>query len=147
MTPADTPAPFVPLEELAAIAPPEVRDALPLGGWRMDALRALRLPVRHVAVAELDWLLDLPVWQAYGRHFDVSPRDVIAAPEALAHQYQRAMRADLAYPVHLCPWRGRTVILDGFHRLLKAVLTGRETLPAMVLGEAEFTAIGGTRQT
>ncbi|GLZ79528.1 hypothetical protein Afil01_43350 [Actinorhabdospora filicis] len=146
MTPADAPAPFVPLEGLAAIAPPEVRDALPLGGWRMDALHKLRLPVRDVAVAELGWLLDLRVWQAYGRHFAVSPRDVLAAPDVLAHQHERAMRADLAYPVHLCPWRGRTVILDGFHRLLKAVLTGRETLPAMLLGEEEFAAIGGLRE-
>lgn len=138
-----TPAPFVPLEGLTDIAPPEVRDALPLGGWRMDALRRLRLPVRETPVAGLTWLLDLPVWQAYGRHFAVTPRQVMAAPDVLAHQHERAMAADLEYPIHLCPWRGRTVILDGFHRLFKAVVTGRETLLAMMLDEGDFIAIGG----
>lgn len=137
----DEPAPFVELDGLAAIAPAVVRETLPLGGWRRDLLWELRLPVREVPVAGLSWLLDLPVWQAYGRHFAVSPREVMAAPDVLRHQYERAMAADLAYPVHLCPWRGRTVVLDGFHRLLKAVIAGRESVPAMVLTAEDLARV------
>lgn len=138
---AQLPAPYVPLEQLWSIAPPILRETLPLGGWRIDLLWRLRLPVQRVPIADLDWLLDLPVWQAYGRHFAVSPRQVLDDPERFAHQHTRSMACDLTFPLHLCQWKAATVILDGFHRLLKAVILGRGTLPAMVLSTEDFAAV------
>ena len=135
------PAPFVPIEELETVAPRAIREALPVGGWRLELLWQLDLPVRMVSVRELEWLLDLPVWQAYGRHFAVSPRDVMATPDVLSCQHARTLLADLTYPIHLCLWQGRTVILDGFHRLLKAVLIGRDGLPAMELSATDLISI------
>jgi len=137
----DTPAPPLPLEQIGSVAPEVLHEALPLGRWRRELLWRLDLPVRRAAIDDLSWLLDLPVWQGFGRHFAVSPSEVLAAPHRFARQHARTLAADLDYPIHLCPWRGRTVILDGFHRLLKAVLIGRDALPAMTLSAEDLDEI------
>lgn len=51
------------------------------------------------------------------------------------------MASDLRYPIHLVEYRGRLVILDGFHRLLKAAMEGREEVDAMVLSEGDLKAV------
>lgn len=55
------------------------------------------------------------------------------------------MASDLRYPIHLAEHRGRLVILDGFHRLLKAVLEGRVEVEAMVLYDRDLKAISSSQ--
>jgi hypothetical protein len=60
----------------------------------------------------------------------VSPNDVRANPAAHADQWLRTMRADLAFPIHIRATARGPIVLDGVHRLLKAEVEGRTTLPA-----------------
>ncbi|WP_018349107.1 hypothetical protein [Longispora albida] len=138
----DRVAPNLTFGELIAQTPQVILDALPQHvRWKLDRLWALDLPVHEFPLTELDYLLDLPLWQDNGRRFQVTPRQVQRSPEAFPHHLARVQAADLAYPVHIVTHHGRPVILDGFHRLLKAALENRTTIPAMVLTDAQFSAL------
>jgi hypothetical protein len=94
-----------------------------------------------VAVAELAWLFDLPLWQLNGARFQVSPSQVRADPARFPDHVRRALASDLGYPIHLAEHRGRLIVLDGYHRLLKAALEGRAEIAAMVLSREDLESI------
>ena len=77
----------------------------------------------RLRVQELAWLFDLPLWQLNGVRFRVSPQQV-RETEGFPDHLRRVMAADLGRPVHLVGHNRRLVVLDGFHRLLKAALEG-----------------------
>ncbi|WUI01145.1 hypothetical protein OHR68_04800 [Spirillospora sp. NBC_00431] len=128
-------------EELVAANPEVIRRTLPLVPWRIELLWRLDLPVRRVAVRELEWLFDLPLWQRDGVRFQVSPRQVRTNPERFPDHYRRVMESDLEYPIHLVEHNGRLVVLDGFHRLLKASVLGLAEIDAMVLSQADLRSV------
>lgn len=121
--------------------PPLVRAAIPTDLWRRDLLWALDLPVEQIPVASLAWLLDVPLWQWDGVPFRLTPNAVRADPERYDEQYRRTLASDLAYPIHLVGLRDRWTVLDGIHRLLKAVLVGRAEIPAMKLSAENYRCI------
>lgn len=138
---SDRSAPDVSWAELQAMTPPVIRQTLPMVPWDLDRLHRLDLPVRPLAVAGLAWLLELPLWQLDGVRFRVSPGRVRAAPDRYPDHMKRVMAADLARPVHVTEHRGRLVILDGYHRLLKAAIEGRAHIDAMVLSASDLRSV------
>jgi hypothetical protein len=137
----DRSAPGVSWDELLAMTPQVIRETLPMVRWDIGKLWALELPVCQVAVQELAWLFDLPLWQLYGVRFQVSPRRAGDDPAGFPDHLRRVMAADLGRPVHLVEHNGRLVVLDGFHRLLKAALEGRAEIDAMVLSQEDLESI------
>ncbi|MGP5307090.1 hypothetical protein [Brachybacterium alimentarium] len=110
--------------------------------WDLERLHALSLPEREVSTSTLEWHLHLPFWAAGGRPFQVSPADVASEPSAHPEQWTRTLAADLRYPLDAYVGaEGRLIILDGVHRLLKALVEGRSTLRVRVLEADSFGAI------
>jgi hypothetical protein len=130
-------------EELLAMTPEVIRETLPMVAWSMARLRGRDLPARRVAVEELAWLFDLPLWQMNGTRFQVSPSQVRADPARFPDHMRRVMASDLGYPIHLVEHRGRLVLLDGYHRLLKAAVEGRAEIDAVVLSQQDLESICG----
>jgi hypothetical protein len=104
-------------------------------------LYTLDLPVRELSVADLRWLLDVPLWAVDGIPFRVTPNEVARDPEAWPEQCRRTLDADLSWPIHAMRHNGRWTILDGVHRLLKATMEGREAIEVMMLGPEEYRSI------
>jgi hypothetical protein len=117
---ADRAAPDVSFEELVELMPAALREVLPPYRWQLAKLWELDLKVEPVEVADLVWMFDLPLWQLDGERFRVTPNQVAETPMNYRAHYQRVMDADLDFPVNLVAYRGRLVVLDGIHRLLKA---------------------------
>ncbi|GAA2444214.1 hypothetical protein GCM10010191_71140 [Actinomadura vinacea] len=138
---SDRVAPQVSQEELLAAMPGVIKETLPLVPWRIQRLWRLKLPVQRIAVDELAWLFELPLWQLNGERFRVSPRQVREDPDGYPDHLRRVMASDLSYPIHLVEHNGRLVVLDGFHRLLKASIQGRREIDAMVLSRADLESI------
>lgn len=138
---SDRAAPRVTRDELLAMMPEVLKETLPLVPWRIERLWRLELPVRRVAVQELAWLFDLPLWQLKGERFQVTPRQVRDDPQRFPDHLRRVMDSNLGYPIHLVEHNGRLVVLDGFHRLLKASIEGRAEVDAMVLSQADLESI------
>jgi hypothetical protein len=98
--------------------------------WDVRKLWAVDLPVVSMRVQELEWLLDRPFWKDGHRKLALRPHDVAADPERYLAEYERAMAADLSCPINVIYLRGRWVIMDGLHRLLKAWMCDHETILA-----------------
>jgi hypothetical protein len=96
--------------------------------WDIRKLWTVDLPVVEMRVAELEWLLDLPFWDDGPDELTLSARDVAGDRANYRVEYERAMAADLSYPINTILLNGRWVIMDGIHRLLKAWLLGHETI-------------------
>jgi len=124
--------------ELVAVMPDVVRQALPTVPWRLDLLRAMELRVEPVEVADLTWMFDLPLWDHHGERFRVTPNQVTATPMNYRAQYERVMESDLDFPIHLVAYRGRLVVLDGVHRLLKAHFLRRRWVEGKIATAAQL---------
>jgi hypothetical protein len=129
---SDRSAPDVSFEDLLAMTPESMREVFPPTRWQLGKLWALDLKVEPVEVADLLWMFDLPLWQLNGERFKVTPNQVAATPMNFRPQYERVMNADLDFPVHLVAYRGRLVVLDGVHRLLKAHFLRRRWIEAKI---------------
>ena len=129
---ADPAAPDVSFEELVAMMPETLREVFPPYRWQLAKLRELDLKVEPVEIADLVWMFDLPLWQLEGERFWVTPHQVAETPMNFRAHYQRVMDADLDFPINLVAYRGRLVVLDGVHRLLKAHFLRRRWIEATI---------------
>ncbi|MEU0094994.1 hypothetical protein [Kribbella sp. NPDC006257] len=139
---ADRSAPDVSFEELLALMPESMREVFPSTRWQLGKLWALDLRVEPIEVADLLWMLDLPLWQLNGERFKVTPNQVAATPMNFRAHYERVMNADLDFPIHLVAYRGRLVVLDGIHRLLKAHFLRRRWLEGKIATSAQLAECG-----
>lgn len=121
--------------------PPEFEGLLLDFWWEIDKLHALDLPTRQVSREELDWQLDLPWWNHEGIPFQLTPWQVAADPETYDVQFGRTMTADLSYPIIVREVDGQLVVVDGVHRLLKAVLTGLDQVTVAQFDDSLISAI------
>jgi len=87
-----------------------------------DKLTELQSPVISIPVKDIT-------------HLDIHTRHKPnKTPEQVKSTYDRAMRADLKYPIIITKNNGKyDMILDGNHRLHKAVEIGEDTIQAKVL--------------
>jgi hypothetical protein len=94
--------------------------------WRMSTIwsAAEGKPTISVAIADLN-ILDEVVW--FG-----GPKNVEPTIRRVADHARDILRADLSYPIIMTKSGD---VLDGAHRIAKAYLDGRETLPAVVLDD------------
>jgi ParB-like chromosome segregation protein Spo0J len=51
------------------------------------------------------------------------------------------MASDLEHPIHLVEHKGRFVVLDGYHRVLKAAIEGRTEIAAIVLSQRDLASV------
>lgn len=98
--------------------------------WDRRKLWAIDLPIVEMPVKDLAWHLTHPFWSEAGEPLAVSPLDVAESPDEHQEQFQRTMSADLAYPINVIYLKGRWLIMDGYHRLLKAHILGQESILA-----------------
>ena len=92
--------------------------------WRMDQLWELAegLPVEKVRLSELEGF-DEVRW--FGGPLDIRP-----TCRAVAEHARDIYNADLSYPIILAP---TGEVLDGWHRICKAFVEGRDELDAVQL--------------
>jgi len=101
--------------------------------WDMQKLHSLHLPVRKLSIEQLRWHLSWRVWSNYGAPFKVTPSEVRRDPVKFSVHYERAMAADLRFPLFVIRWDDKWTILDGIHRLLKADILAMTELPVCVV--------------
>ncbi len=93
--------------------------------WSEKKVWALDIPVEKIDIKELEWHFEIPFWSTKNGYYDLKPNDVINFPENHQEEYDRTMKADLSYPIDIMENKGRWLILDGLHRLVKAKILGK----------------------
>jgi hypothetical protein len=93
--------------------------------WDEKKVWALDEPVVEMDLSELEWHFDIPfLWE--NGVYNLTPREVISNPEKHSKEYQRTLDADLSHPIDIMENKGRWLILDGLHRLMKASIQGQQ---------------------
>jgi hypothetical protein len=132
-------------DELRAAMPDEVQRALLPWEWSRERLWALRVPVTRMPLRRLRHLLDLPMWRGEdGMPFTVRPADVLAAPERHPTHRVRVTEADLRYAVDITTWEGGSIVLDGLHRVAKAVSLGLDDVAAREVSPELYPAFAAS---
>lgn len=94
--------------------------------WKEEKVWALDIPVEEMDIRELQWHFEIPFWNTPNGFYDLKPNEVLANPEKYKEEFKRTMKADLKYPLDIMFWKGKWLLLDGLHRLVKAKQSGME---------------------
>lgn len=95
--------------------------------WDEKKVWALNELVTEIPISELEWHFDIPfLWE--NGVYNLTPREVINNSLAHAKEYSRTMDSDTSYPIDIMENKGRWLILDGLHRLMKLNIQGVNTI-------------------
>ena len=94
---------------------------------------ALDEPVTEMLIDELTWHFEIPfLWEGEGV-YNLKPIEVIRHPDEHKPEYDRTIAADTSYPIDLMENKGRWLILDGLHRLMKISTQGARTVRVRII--------------
>lgn len=110
--------------------PPEVIREVGFDfSWDPEKVWGLEVPVEEMLIGELTWHFDVPfIWSQPNGFYDVNPSEVLENPDKHPEEYKRTMEADTSHPIDIMSWKGRWLILDGLHRLMKLSIEGHEAV-------------------
>ena len=94
--------------------------------WSEEKVWQLDLPVEEMPLKELEWHFEIPFLWEKSRVYNLTPQQVIDKPKEYQKEYERTIKSDLKYPIDIMKNKGRWLILDGLHRLMKASILGQE---------------------
>lgn len=104
-------------------------------------LRDLPLPIEQIKIEDLSWCFDFPVWEKDGTDdWNLTPGEVIRNEVGTTEHRKRVEEVSLDYPIVVIMHKGKYVILDGIHRLVKAYELGNLTIDAKVVTYSILTS-------
>lgn len=91
--------------------------------WKLD------IPSEEISITELESNLDIPYLEKEGTDdWNLTLRELIKNPEKEPTHYERLKNVRLEYPIEIYFFGGTWKILDGVHRLCKAIREGKKTI-------------------
>ncbi len=109
--------------------------------WDEKDVWALDYPIEDMEIEMLEWHFEIPFWNWNNEWYVISPNDVIKNREYYKEQYDRIMASDIAYPIDIMENKGRFVILDGLHRLVKCKILGMNKVKVRIIPRNEIKNI------
>lgn len=95
--------------------------------WSEPKVWSLEVPTEEIGINELIWHFDITfLWE--NGVYNLKPQEVIDNPETHKEEYERTMRADISHPIDIMENKGRWLILDGLHRLMKLAISGEKII-------------------
>lgn len=109
--------------------------------WSEEKVWALDVLVTKMDINELTWHFDIPfLWEGDGI-YNLKPQEVIDNPNEHQEEYERTMKADLKHPIDIMENKGRWLILDGLHRLMKASIQGLPEVDVRIIPRDKISKI------
>ena len=109
--------------------------------WSDNKVWALDYPVEEILLSDLAWHFEIPFWDFLDGNYNLSPNQVISDPVKFEVEYNRTMKADLSYPIDIMENKGRWLILDGLHRLVKAKILGQDKVSVRKIPRTDILKI------
>ena len=93
--------------------------------WDSKKVWALDIPIEEMDIQDLIWHFDIPFWEIEDTDdYNLTPWEVIDDPDKHSVHYKKVQESDLKYTIDIMENKGRWLILDGLHRLVKAQMQG-----------------------
>jgi len=91
--------------------------------WDEKKVWDLDVPIEKMRIEDLVWHFNIPfLWE--NGVYNLKPQEVINNKDFHIKEYKRTMDAELVHPIDIMENKGRWLILDGLHRLMKAYILG-----------------------
>lgn len=110
--------------------------------WNSEKVWGLDVPASEMDISELIWHFHIPFLRD-GSAYNLKPQEVIDMPKDHKEEYERIMRADLIYPIDIMENKGRWLILDGLHRLMKASILNMQKVKVRKIPRGRISEISG----
>lgn len=95
--------------------------------WKLD------VPVSEMDINELIWHFEIPFLWEGGGVYNLKSWEVIEDPDAHKEEYERTIKADTSHPIDIMKNKGRWLILDGLHRLMKLYIQGAKKVQVRII--------------
>ncbi len=110
--------------------------------WDEKKVWKLKVLVKEINISELKWHFNIPFWSPNKKEgYGLKPKDVINNPDKYSYQYKRTMRSDLSHPIDIMKNKGRWLILDGLHRLVKMQILGYTKVKVRKIPRSQISKI------
>jgi len=109
--------------------------------WSDQKVWELDVEEETMALEQLEWHLDIPLWEYQGQEYSVTPREVIREPDRHRRHFSKIIESDLSHPVDIMWWKSRWLILDGVHRLAKLVHEGANAVRIRKIPQSAIPSI------
>ncbi len=102
--------------------------------WDSKKVWDLDVPTQTMDINELVWHFDIPFWEKDGTDdWNLTPWEVIHKKEGTTDHQRKVEEVDLKYPIDIMENKGKYVILDGLHRLVKAYMLGQKEVEVRII--------------
>ncbi len=89
----------------------------------------LHIAAEEMDIEQLEQNLDIAYLDKEGTDdWNLTLRELLCNPEKQSGHYEKITRADMQYPIHIYFFRDSWKILDGVHRLCKAIMEQKKTI-------------------
>ena len=109
--------------------------------WSNEKVWNLDIPIEEMVMSELEWHFDVPFWNKPGGYYDLTPMEVLTVSDEYKEEFEKIMNSDLSYPLDIMFWKGRWLMVDGLHRLVKAKKIGMKTVKVRKLSQQHIPLI------
>lgn len=110
--------------------------------WDNKKVWALDVPVEEMDISEFEWHFAVPFWDKPNEgYYDLTPNEVIKNPKKFNEEYERTMKSDLSHPLDIMLWKGKWLMLDGLHRLVKQKIQGVKKIKVRKIPREYITLI------
>ena len=109
--------------------------------WSVEKVWKLAAPVVEIDIVRLVWHFEIPFYPDRGAIYCLKPIDVMRNPKKYPEEAGRMAAAAMEYPIDIMENKGRLVILDGLHRLMKAYSRSDRTVKARVIPREKILEI------
>jgi len=109
--------------------------------WENEKVWSLNIPVTEMDIEELTWHFDTPFHWHRGGVYNLKSREIIENPKEYRGEYARTMNADMKYPIDIMENKGKWLILDGLHRLMKAYIQGKKRVNVRIIPRDKIAEI------
>lgn len=114
--------------------------------WDNKKIWALNFPVEAIDIGNLIWHFAIPFHWWNNGVYNLTSQEILDNPEQYKKAFDRAMNTDLHFPIDIMRNKGRWLILDGLHRLMKAHMLGRKTVNVRKIPLSEIPNIAREKQ-
>lgn len=110
--------------------------------WDVKKVWALDIPATEMDINELVWHFDIPFWElADTDDYNLTPNAVINKEAGTHLHREKIEKADTSFPIDIMENKGRWLILDGLHRLVKLYENGAEKIMVRIIPREKIPEI------